>query len=154
MNEFGPRSIVIQMEPRVRLWFSRRVMNTDDVEDLTQDCMCAIIEGYPRLQRRSSPEAWVYGICRNLWFRHQRKRANMPSTLVKEPGDERCIDPDARLDLRLAMDALPERLRVVYELYHRRGMPIKDVAAFLERPSGTVKYQLHEIRSLLRRRLA
>jgi RNA polymerase sigma-70 factor (ECF subfamily) len=148
-----PRSIVLSMEPRVRAWFLRRVTDTQDAEDLTQDCMCAIIEGHARFRGESSPETWVYGICRNLWFRYQRIRDRRPGRLAEEPRDEREADSEAALQMRLAAQALPARLGIVYELYYCRGLRIGEVASFLERPPGTVKYQLHEIRSFLRRRL-
>jgi DNA-directed RNA polymerase specialized sigma24 family protein len=85
--------------------------------------------------------------------RYQRIRDRRPGRLAEEPRDEREADSEAALQMRLAAQALPARLGIVYELYYCRGLRIGEVASFLERPPGTVKYQLHEIRSFLRRRL-
>lgn len=143
------------MEPEVRGWFARRVLaeggTADDLEDIVQECLCAILQSYGRFEGRSSPRTWVYSICRNLLcqFRRQRRRMprNLPDSADEEPrAPDAAIDPADVLTVRMAADSLPPRLRSVYELYYQNGLSVRDVAFFLRRPEGTVKYQLSEIR--------
>jgi len=51
------------------------------------------------------------------------------------------------------MNELPEKYRIVTVLYYFNGLDIKKTSEILGIPSGTVKYQLHKARELLKRRL-
>ncbi len=48
-----------------------------------------------------------------------------------------------------AVGRLPARLRVVVLLYYYADLPLRDVAAAVRRPEGTVKWMLAEARELL-----
>jgi RNA polymerase sigma-70 factor, ECF subfamily len=56
--------------------------------------------------------------------------------------------------LRTAIDALPERYRVVVTLYHLQGKPYEEIATVLGIPLGTVKTHLFRAKDLLRTALA
>lgn len=141
-------------EPEVRRWFTSRVTAREDIEDLVQECMCAIIESYHSFRQQSSVRTWVFGICRNLFFRYQRQKIRRALPLVGEHPDRRLgRDPVDALGVRLAAETLPHRLRSVYDLHYLNGQTIKEISLLLTRPEGTIKYQLHEIRSILRRRI-
>ena len=61
---------------------------------------------------------------------------------------------ELRERLRRAMDALPERQRVIVELFELEGFGGPEIAEILEISDGTVRWHLHEARKTLRRALA
>ena len=58
------------------------------------------------------------------------------------------------LELQAAVDALPEKYRVVITLYHLQGKQYEEIAKVLGLPLGTVKTHLHRAKEMLRTRLA
>ena len=58
--------------------------------------------------------------------------------------------PHRAADLWQAIDALPEKFRLVVVLAHMDGHPISEVAALLNVPEGTVKSRLFLARQRLK----
>ena len=58
-----------------------------------------------------------------------------------------------RRQVQRAVDALPEKYRVVVLLYYMEELPLAQIASLLHIPSGTVKSRLHQARKLLRQQL-
>ena len=54
------------------------------------------------------------------------------------------------MDLRHAIDTLPEKLRLPLVLHYLEGYPVKDIAKMLGSTAGTVKNRLLEARKRLR----
>lgn len=149
----GVERVVTTFEPAIRRWFARRLVNEADAEDAVQETIIAILRAYPSFEARSSLRTWVYAICRNQLYRMRKVHSRVPAALDEEPPDTRPDDPEALLDLRMAADSLPPRLRTVYQLRFVKSMKVTEIARFLQRSEGTVKFQLHQIRSVLRGRL-
>jgi RNA polymerase sigma-70 factor (ECF subfamily) len=57
------------------------------------------------------------------------------------------------LDVRDAVNALPEKFRLAVILYYFNGLDIAKASEILGIPPGTVKYRLHRARELLKGRL-
>jgi len=53
----------------------------------------------------------------------------------------------------LARRALPDRLRVPFLLHYYGGFAVKEVAAILGRPAGTIRADLYHARARLRKAL-
>lgn len=53
-------------------------------------------------------------------------------------------------DLDVVVDALPERLRLPIVLHYIEGFPVKEIAAMLHCPQGTIKKRLYDARKALR----
>ena len=60
---------------------------------------------------------------------------------------------DDALALRAAIDALPEKYRLVITLYHLQGKQYDEIARVLDLPMGTVKTHLFRAKELLRKSL-
>ncbi|MBV9953151.1 MAG: hypothetical protein JO291_14455 [Acidimicrobiia bacterium] len=57
---------------------------------------------------------------------------------------------DERLDLRKAIDGLPDQMRITVCLHYLADLSVEDVAAALAVAPGTVKSNLHDARKRLR----
>ena len=151
MNREELRRIILTHESMIRRFFDRKVDLREDVEDLVQDTMCAIIEAYPRFEKRSSLTTWVYGICRHILYSHwyNRKRGLNLLRRIQENGSQRTTHDS--FSVLWAYERLAPSLRRLFTDYYRCGMKIREIAQSSGKPEGTVKYQLYQLRRELKR---
>ena len=119
-----------------------------DAEDAVQQ---ALLKGWTARQKawRGSERAWLMRIvineCRNV--QRYRMRVSPVETLPETPSDV----PD--VGLRLAVDALPEALRLPLLLKYMESMSEKDIAVALRLSIPAVKSRLLRARRTLRKAL-
>ena len=147
--------IVRRFDEPVRRWFARRVTDAADAEDLAQETIIAAIQSLPRFRGESSPRTWVYAIARNQLLKYirgaRRRPLPLPGTLQGSPDPN--ADAADRITVQVVVSHLPVALREVYYLFYRDGLSTNEIATQLGRSRGTVKYQLYEVRRLVRRAL-
>jgi RNA polymerase sigma-70 factor, ECF subfamily len=110
-------------------------------------------EAFTRLLRRwtsvSNPEAYLWMTATNLvrdhWRDEKRDRALQTRLELVEPSST--PGPDASLTDLVAR--LPARLRLTVTLFYFADLPVRDIAAVMQRPEGSVKRWLSEARVLL-----
>jgi len=107
---------------------------------------------------------WLLAVARNVANDHHRRKEvrrpfahPLPETL---PSGDRAHDPAASAeaastadDVDQALAALPEDLRVVVSLRYLGDLNSAEIAQALDRPPGTVRYQLSQARALLARNM-
>ena len=138
--------IVFAFEDRIRRYFSRHVSNQEDIEDLAQDVICALMDSYNRFRGDSSVTTWVYAICRNhlyLYYRTKKRRGALLSRLLHEPPSG-CNDSQAILDI--ACERLTRDQKKLFIEFYRNRRTIREIADLLVKPEGTVKFLLYELR--------
>ena len=128
----------------------------EDAEDVAQE---ALVKAYRRLawlRRSDRLGAWLVRISWRLALDHRRaaQRRDRRERLADPPtprpdAEELLAAGEQRQELLRAVEALPEKLRVVVVLTNLEGHGIREVASLLSLPEGTVKSRLH----LARRRL-
>jgi RNA polymerase sigma factor (sigma-70 family) len=152
--ELGYRRSVAALAPQLDRFFSARVPDPHDAEELAQETIIRSLESELRFRGDASVRTWMFAIARNVLREYRRCRLHCPSEL---PTDECFCAPDtdhaARVAVSVAVAALPPHLRELYDLHYRQGHRICDCARLLARPVGTVKYQHFELRKRLRRML-
>ena len=135
-------------EERIRGFFRREQLRSDVIDDLTQEVLCRLFESAGRFRGESSPGTWIYGYCRNVLYEYfRRERKFLP--LEIDPVSS-APDPWDLAVLRSREEKLPSRLRQIYEKKYRQGKKIREIAAELSLPEGSVKYYLYEIRKRMR----
>lgn len=133
-----------------------------DIDDAAAEVFANVFRALPNFEGRSSLGTWVYRIaCRTIPKVRARLRKGSAAELLAEPVDGAQHSPAdesefAELYERLwkEVEKLDDRESMAIELYYRREMPVEDVAASLECPTGTVKTLLFRARQKLRARLA
>ena len=130
----------------------------EDAEEVAQEAFAKAYRSFHQLRDRERFRAWLV---RMTWrMALDRQRANR-RRLVRETHDEVMRAGSADLQVRLesneradhlwrAIDTLSEKLRVVIVLAAIEGHDIKEVAALLELPEGTVKSRLFDARQRLK----
>jgi RNA polymerase sigma-70 factor (ECF subfamily) len=134
----------------------------EDAEDVVQEAFLAALTaiGSFDTSRRFGP--WLYRIVvtRGLNFRKSRSRR---ATETLEDGGAASPAPGPAVDaeragLRAAvaeaLERLPERQRMVVQLFELDGFSGAEIAAMLGLSPGTVRWYLHEARQALRGMLA
>ena len=119
-----------------------------DAEDAVQQ---ALMKGWTSRRRiwKGSEQAWMMRVvineCRNI--QRHRMRVSPIEHLPEAPSDW----PD--MALRVAVDALPETLRLPLLLKYMESMPEKEIALALRLSVAAVKSRLHRARQALRNEL-
>ncbi len=141
---------------RVALGVLRR---REDAEDVAQEAFLRARRGFGALRDRERFRSWLVRTAFRLALDHQRSRRRRREELLPDgaasPGS--LEDEAARRELAeqvgSAVDALPEKLRIVTVLAAIQGHDVREVARLLDLPEGTVKSRLHLARKALAERL-
>lgn len=131
----------------VRAVCHRIVLNRHDAEDATQMALISIVRALPTFDGRSKFSTWVYRIATNAALDEVRRIRRRPrptdaDTLAPPPERDRSSTVDAQIDVRAALEQLPEEYRVAMVLRHVADMDYADIAITLDVPVGTVRSRL------------
>jgi RNA polymerase sigma-70 factor (ECF subfamily) len=148
------------------------IRNREDALDLTQEVFIKAYVGLGRFSEEATFYTWLYRIAVNacIDFNRRRRRTVEPLTLTDglltdlgyEPEDpDPASDPERALaakELRArlyeAIHAVSEPFRAAVVLRDVEGLTLKEIAAIMNCPLGTVKSRLQRGRYELRQKLA
>ena len=132
-----------------------------DAEDVAQDAFAKAHRKFAQLRDRDRFRGWL---ARMTWrLAIDRQRANRRRTTHEAasysapPNGHAADDADAReraTALWNAIDALPDKLRIVVVLANMEGHGLADVGRLLGVPEGTIKWRLSEARRQLKEQLS
>ncbi len=150
------QTLVTRHLESVYRFFSNKVR--DSTEDLVQQTFLACLESAGRFEGRASFRAYLFGIARNLLYRHYRDHTQgfdplTSSTHVmmveqRSPADAMAEQEEQRLLLR-GLQRLPLDLQTLLELAYWESLSDQELSEVLELPVGTVKSRLRKARSQL-----
>lgn len=140
--------------PKLAGWVNRLVDDHETAHEIASEAFVRLLSQSVRVD---NPEAYLFTIARNLtrdhWRKSRRERQAVRSaTAVAVAEPVTC--PSQDVDVRHLIGSLPPRLRDPFLLHHYGGFGIRDVAALLRRPEGTVKADLFAARAKLRTALS
>ncbi len=129
-----------------------------EAEDLTQEVFVAAYRGAHRFRGQSSLLTWLFAIAVRQWRDRQRRPqaplADYEELLFVESGASSPADQVvASLSLQAALQSLTPALRESFLLVASQGLTHRQAAQILERPLGTVKWQVAEATKRLRHAL-
>lgn len=127
-----------------------------DAEDVAQEAFVRAHRAFADLRDRDRFRAWLARMTWRLALDHRRgekrRTAREDASAVPDYAPSHEADAFARersARLWKAIDQLPERLREVIVLASIEEHGLKEVAAIVEAPEGTVKSRLFEARKML-----
>jgi RNA polymerase sigma-70 factor (ECF subfamily) len=137
------------------------VRNRQDAEDVAQEAFVRAYRRFGSLRDRDRFRAWLVRMTWRIaldWKRGQRRRDAREEVVARiaPPVGNAELDAVARerrTRLWAAIDDLPEKFRLVIILSAIEGHGVREVAALLGVPDGTVKSRLFEARRRLEVRL-
>ena len=121
--------------------------NRADAEDAVQDTMIRCYQKAPDFESEAHERAWLIVTAKNrcrdvLRFR----RRNLQACPVELPAE---MSDDADGSILQALMAVPEKYRIVLELYYVEGYRTEDIARIIRRTTSAVKMRLKKGRRLL-----
>src|SRR6266700_5835552 len=136
--------------PRLAGWVRRLVDDDETAHEIASEAFTRLLARWSGLD---NPQSYLYMIATNLvrdhWRKMERERRAMRA--VTSGGDlEPTTDPAQDVDVRELIQGLPPRLREPFLLHYYAGFAVREVAALLGRPEGTIKADLFQARARLR----
>lgn len=139
-------------------YLGRLTGSLPDAEDLTQETFVKLWRSVDSFQQRCRISTWLYKLAYHVyldWCKTRKKAVHQESQWwqkVKDPS----MGPEQHLDRRLQNQDLYQRVeqlsevrRHIIHLHYYQGVTLRQCAAVLEMPYGTVKYHLrHALRQL------
>ena len=134
-------------------WHIRRmVVVHDDTDDVLQNVFIRVWKGLENFREDSQLYTWLYRIATNesLTFLEQQKKRSTVSLNDVETGLSEKVKASENFDanklewkLQLAIQQLPEKQRVVFQLRYYDEMPYEEMSRVLDTSEGALKASYH-----------
>lgn len=134
-------------------WHIRRIVIThEDADDVLQNMFIKVWKGLENFREDSQLYTWLYRIATNesLTFLAKEKKRHSVSLSDDENGLSNKLKSDSHFDanklewkLQLAIQSLPEKQRVVFNLRYYDEMPYGEMSRVLETSEGALKASYH-----------
>jgi RNA polymerase sigma-70 factor (ECF subfamily) len=134
-------------------WHVRRmVVEHEDANDVLQNVFIRVWNGLENFREESQLYTWLYRIATNecLTYIEQQKKRSSVSLSDVESGLSNKIKADSHFDanrlewkLQLAIQQLPEKQRIVFNLRYYDEMPYEEMSRVLETSEGALKASYH-----------
>ena len=136
--------------PKLAGWVRRLVDDDDTAHEIASEAFVRLLARWTRVD---SPQSYLYMIATNLvrdhWRKTERERRAMRSVTAGASAEPLAY-PDQDVDVRNLIASLPARLRDPFLLHYYGGFGIREVAALLHKPEGTIKADLFAARAKLK----
>ena len=150
--ERGFRLLMSQYKERLYWHIRRIVLVHNDADDVLQNTFIKIYKGIAQFEGKSKLYTWLYRIATNEAITHLQSRArqataslddetNMVSSRLKADiwfdGDE------IQVKLQQAIEKLPDKQKLVFNLRYYDDMPYEEMASKLGTSVGALKASFH-----------
>lgn len=152
-KEWAFTQLVRQYQERLYWHIRRLVVGHEDANDVIQNVWIRVWKGLEGFRADSQLYTWLYRIATNecLSFLEQQKRKGAVSLDVeggvelsdKVRADQHFDAEKAEWKLQLAIQALPEKQRLVFSLRYYEEMPYEEMSRVLETSEGALKASYH-----------
>jgi RNA polymerase sigma-70 factor (ECF subfamily) len=136
--------------PKLAGWVRRLVDDDDTAHEIASEAFVRLLSRWTKVE---SPQSYLYMIATNLirdhWRKAERERRAIRSVTAGAAADPVAY-PVQDVDVRNLIASLPPRLRDPFLLHYYGGFGIREVAALLHRPEGTIKADLFAARGKLK----
>jgi RNA polymerase sigma-70 factor (ECF subfamily) len=150
--ESGFRNLVQRYQERLYWHIRRMVDNHDDANDIIQNTLIRVYKSINRFEGKSSLYTWLYRIATNetLTFINKKKKKatigidNEMNTLEQKLVSDDYFDGDfIQISLYKAINTLPEKQKLVFNMRYYDEMSYKEISDILETSVGGLKASYH-----------
>ncbi len=128
------------------------LIHDEDCEDAVQGAILKAYDKLGTLKKEEYFKTWLVRILINECYSLKRKECSMVS--YEEYFEfAKADDKKDYSELYLAIQKLPERIRITIALYYAEGYSVEEIKQILKIPAGTVKSRLAKGRKLLKIKL-
>lgn len=118
-------------------------------EDMAQETFARFFRTLKQYKHYGKAANYLYVIAANACRDYYRQNRELPLEVLPEGPDERAGSTEMQIEIRMALDSLPEEIREVAILYFVQERKQKDIAAVLDIGLPLVKYRISRARELL-----
>lgn len=145
-------SIIKKYQEKLYWHVRRMVIGHEDANDVLQNVFIRVWNGLENFREDSQLYTWLYRIATNetLTYLEQQKKRTSVSLSDVESGLSNKIKADKYFDsnklewkLQLAIQQLPEKQRIVFQLRYYDEMPYEEMSKVLETSEGALKASYH-----------
>jgi RNA polymerase sigma-70 factor (ECF subfamily) len=144
----------------------RTIGGRPDAEDVCQEALLRVCQGFPGFRSESKASTWIARIAYNTCINYLQKKREVllddlpgrevgveAASAVGARPDERAQSEDLAGLLEAEIRALPPQFRTILTLFHLEDMSYEEIGEVMSLPEGTVKSYLFRARRRLRQRL-
>ena len=151
-KENGFTAIIKKYQEKLYWHIRRIVVDHEDANDVLQNMFIKVWNALDNFREDSQLYTWLYRIATNesLTYIEQQKKRKSISLSDAENGLSNKLKADQNYDsnkiewkLQLAMQQLPEKQRVVFNLRYYDEMPYHQMSLVLETSEGALKASYH-----------
>src|SRR5436190_15417363 len=145
-------SIIKKYQEKLYWHLRRMVVDHDDANDVLQNMFIKTWNGLENFREDSQLYTWLYRIATNecLTFIEQKKKRASVSLSDVEGGLSNRLKADKHFDanklewkLQVAIQQLPEKQRIVFNLRYYDEMPYEKMSKILDTSEGALKASYH-----------
>ncbi len=146
-------SAIVKKYQEKLYWHIRRILiHHEDTNDVLQNCFIKVWKGLEHFREDAQLYTWLYRIATNeaLTFIEQQKRKSSISLDSIECNRSETIKSSEHFDanklewkLQLAIQQLPEKQRIVFNLRYYDEMPYEQMSKVLSTSEGALKASYH-----------
>lgn len=150
-REKGVRLMMDAYQSRLYWHIRRFVVDHDLAQDILQDTFIKAYQNFHQFKRESQLYTWLYRIATNESLQQLNKLKKMQKSdedstnhLQNLVADN--VQPDAdeiQILLQKAINTLPEKQKLVFNMRYYEDLPYEDMAQILEMSVGTCKTNYH-----------
>jgi RNA polymerase sigma-70 factor (ECF subfamily) len=148
----------------------RMLNQKQEAEDVVQETFLRVYTNLEKYDENQKFSTWIYRIATNLCIDRLRKRKpsySIDAEMTDGEGtdwhamlasndagpDEELILSETQLNIREAIQTLPDKYKTVVILRYLHDMSLQEISDVLEMPVTTVKTRVHRGREFLRKKL-
>lgn len=134
-------------------WHIRKiVISHDDADDVLQNTFIKIFRGIDKFKADSKLYSWMYRIATNEAITHINKNAKrlkisneeVKQNLINNLEADVYFEGDAiQLKLQKAINTLPEKQQLVFNMRYFENMKYKEISEILDTSEGALKASYH-----------
>ena len=151
-REMAFTAIIKKFQEKLYWHIRKMVISHDDTNDMLQNVFIKVWRGLDSFREDSQLYTWLYRVATNecLTFLEKKKKKSTISLGDEDNGLSNTIKADKNFDanrlewkLQLAIQKLPERQRLVFNLRYYDDMPYEQMSRMLETSEGALKASYH-----------
>lgn len=142
--------LVLESEETLYKVSMSMLRNEKDCEDAVQTAILTSYEKLNTLKNEEYFKTWIVRILINTCNKQLNSRKKIVDISDYQNTTQTSSFSPEELEVRLAVEKLPLKIRQVVVLYYTEGFSVKDIKSILKIPEGTVKSRLSKGRELLK----
>lgn len=145
-------TLLAAAQPDIRR-YARQTCSAADVDDAVQDALFVLHRHVGNLRAVGALWGWMFQVVKRECIRLAKRALGKSAPIETVENDIRFAtrpEPELRLDLANAIDALPPHYREVLVFRDLEELTIDEIATRLSTTRETVKARLHRARAMVR----